>query len=263
MKGMTPEHREQIITDDLVLMGYRGSVAHNMYIPNIDPNSIDDIDLMGVYMAPVDHYIGIKQIKETREVFIDQWDVVCYEFTKFVRLLLKCNPNVMSLLWLKDNQYIKIHPWGKLLIENRDMFVSKKAYHSFTGYAYNQLKRMTHCAHEGYMGQKRKALVEKYGYDCKNAAHCIRLLKMGIEFITEGHLNVAREDASYLLEIKRGRRTLEYVQDEAARLFKLADEAYVRSKLPYEPEYLEVNEMVKSILFDYIGAHKDEIGKLT
>ena len=111
------------------------------------------------------------------------------------------------------------------------------------------------------MGKKRKALVDKYGYDCKNAAHCIRLLKMGMEFLTEGKLNVFREDASWLLNIKKGGWTLEEVQEEAKRLFKLTEEAYVRSTLPSEPNYEEVNKLVKHILFEYIGAHADEIRK--
>lgn len=253
MKHMTPELKKELFPDNTVLLGYRGSVAHNMYMPNTDPNSIDDIDLMGVFMAPVDHYIGIKKSKETVEKFVGKWDVVNYEFTKFVRLLLKSNPNVLSLLWIRDNHYIEWNKYGKLLIENRDLFVSKKAYSSFTGYAYSQLKRMTHSSKEGYMGEKRKALVDKYGYDVKNAAHCIRLLRMGMEFLVEGKLNVFRKDAPYLLEIKRGLWKLEDVKEEAKRLFNLADDAFVNSTLPAEPEYSRVNEMVKSILLDYIN----------
>ena len=253
MKNMTPEQRKELFPDNMVLLGYRGSIAHNMYVPNTDPNSIDDIDLMGVYMAPVDHYIGLKRTRETIEKFIDQWDVVCYEYKNFVKLLLNSNPNVLSLLWIKDNYYIEKHDYGKILIENRDLFVSKKVYHSFTGYAHGQLKRMTHLSTEGYMGEKRKALVEKYGYDCKNAAHCIRLLKMGIEFLTEGSLNVFREDASWLLEIKRGLWKLEDVKKESDRLFALADEAYVRSSLPSKPEYDKVNDLLKSVLYNYIN----------
>jgi predicted nucleotidyltransferase len=244
-------------------MGYRGSVAHNMYIPNTDPNSIDDIDLMGVFMAPEDHYIGIKKCRETFEKYIGKYDVVNYEFKKFISLLLKSNPNVLSLLWLKENHYIKIDTgdryadekssyFGRCIIEHRDIFVSKKAYHAFSGYAFSQLKRMQKFNHEGYMGSKRKKIVEKYGYDIKNAAHCIRLLKMGIEFLTDGVLHVHREDAPMLLEIKCGEWTLEQVKSEASRLFKLADEAYIRSKLPPEPDYHRANNMVKDIMWQYL-----------
>lgn len=252
MKNMTPELKRELFPDNLLLLGYRGSMAHNMYVPNTDPDSIDDIDLMGVYMAPVDHYIGTKKSREVHEKFIDKWDVVNYEFLKFVNLLLKSNPNVLSLLWLKSNLYIEHNDYGKSLIENRDLFVSKLAYHSFTGYAYSQLKKMEATKFEGYMGKKRKELVQKFGYDCKNAAHCIRLLKMGMEFLSEGKLNVFRDDAPYLLEIKRGLWKLEDVKAEAKRLFNLTDEAFIRSSLPPEPDYDKVNIIVKDILYDYI-----------
>jgi len=254
MKNMTPEEKKELFPENTILLGYRGSVAHNMYIPNTDSDSIDDIDLMSVFMAPPDYYnyIGIKKYKETVEKFIGVWDVVNYEFKKFVLLLLKSNPNVLSLLWIQDNHYITRHKYGQQLVDNRELFVSKKAYHSFTGYAYAQLKKMTHLAHQGYMGEKRKALVAKYGYDCKNAAHCIRLLKMGMEYLVEGRLNVARRDAPMLLDIKRGLWSLEDVQAEAKKLFALADEAYVKSSLPSEPDYDKVNDLVMDVLRDYL-----------
>jgi hypothetical protein len=166
MKNLTPELKKELFPDNTVLVGFRGSVAHGMYIPNTDPNSIDDIDLMSVFMAPVEHYIGITKSKETVEKFIGKYDSVSYEFIKFVKLLLKSNPNVLSLLWIKDNQYLKRHKYGQMLIDNRNLFVSKIAYKSFTGYAYGQLKKMEKFNFEGYMGDRRKQLVEKFGYDC-------------------------------------------------------------------------------------------------
>ena len=252
MTKLSFEKHKELFPDNTVLAGYRGSVAHNMYLPNIDPNSVDDIDLMGVFMAPVEHYIGITKTRETVELFRGQYDVVSYEFIKFVRLLLKSNPNVMSLLWIKDNHYIKRHEYGQLLIDNRDLFVSKLAYKSFTGYAYDQLKKIEKFNCAGYMGAKRRKLVETYGFDLKNSAHCIRLLKMSIEFLTTGELNVFRQDAPMLLEIKTGKWTLEQVKEEAARFFKLADEAYIRSKIPDKPEYEKVEKIVKDIVYDYI-----------
>jgi hypothetical protein len=131
-----------------------------------------------------------------------------------------------------------------MLIKERDIFTSKQAYHSFVGYAYGQLRRTTHLACEGYMGEKRKQLVEKFGYDCKNAAHCVRILKMGIEFLVEGKLNVWRDDNQLLLGIKMGEWTLEQVQKEADKLFKLAEEAYIKSHLPNEPNYKKANDLL-------------------
>lgn len=250
-KSLFEKHRD-LFPDNTILVGYRGSIAHNMYIPNTDPNSIDDIDLMGVFLAPVEHYIGITKTRETVERFVGKYDVVSYEYIKFVKLLLKSNPNVMSLLWIRENHYLERHDYGKILIDNRDLFVSKESYKSFTGYAYAQLKKMEKSNFEGYMGKKRKELVEKFGYDSKMASHCIRLLKMGVEFLTTGELNVFREDAPMLLEIKTGKWKLEQVKEEASHLFKLADEAYVRSKIPNKPEYDKVESIVKDVMYDYI-----------
>lgn len=255
MKNLTPELKKELFPENAIIVAYRGSIAHNMYISNTDPNSIDDIDLMGVYLAPKEYYIGLgmeRRHDKGQDKFVGQYDTVNYELRKFVSLLLKSNPNVLGMLWLRDNHYLYMSDVGRKLIENREAFVSKLAYKAFTGYAFGQLKKMTHYTTEGYMGEKRKALVEKYGYDCKNAAHCIRLLRMGMEYLTTGELNVHREDATQLLDIKKGAWTLEQVKSEADRLFKHADEAYVRSSLPNKPDYEKVEKLVMEILYNYI-----------
>jgi predicted nucleotidyltransferase len=159
-----------------------------------------------------------------------------------LHLLKKSNPNVLSCLWLPDKHVLHWTPLWQVILDNKHWFVSKQAYHAFSGYAHSQFKRMTHLACEGYMGEKRKQLVAKHGYDTKNAAHLIRLLQMGVEFLTEGRLYVERENASELLAIKDGAYTLEQVKEKAERLFKLAEEAYVNSSLPSEP-----NELIETL----------------
>ena len=220
--------------------------AHGTYVPQEDPDSIDDKDVMGVCIGPKETYFGFERF-EQKEKKLREWDSVVYEIRKYFRLLLKSNPNVLSLLWLKPHLYIRKSETGQLLLDNRDLFVSKKAYHSFNGYAYGQFKRMTHFKCEGYMGTKRKKLVEKFGYDCKNAAHLIRLLRMGIEFLTEGRLYVYREDNQQLVSIKKGEWSLEKVKAEAERLFRLAEEAYMRSKLKNEPDYDKATKLLMDI----------------
>lgn len=239
--------------DRSIILGYRGSIVHGTYVKN---NAlIDDKDVMGICIPPEEYYLGLKEFKTferlpEQESIDDPWDVVIYEFHKYIRLLLKANPNVMSMLWLPERYYIKVHPLGQRLIDNRDLFVSKQAYHSFSGYAYSQLKRMTALATHWKMGAKRKALVEKYGYDTKNASHLIRLLRMGIEFLTDGELHPVRKDASQLIQIKQGEWSLDKVHEEADLLFKKCEDAYIKSTLPDRPDI----EGAKMLAYDITRA---------
>lgn len=82
-----------------------------------------------------------------------------------------------------------------------------------------------------YMGAKRWALVREVGYDSKNAAHMVRLLHMGIEYLREGVLHVRRDwDREMLLEVKRGEWELSKVQEYADNL--LSTIGNVKNVLP-------------------------------
>lgn len=233
------------LSDWCIMLAYRGSIAHGMYIPNSDPNSIDDIDLMGICIPPVENYLGLKRFgsRGTQEIKVDEWDIVVYEVQKAVSLLAVGNPNILGMLWL--DEYVSLSTEGQMLVDNRELFSTKRVYHAFTGYAHGQLKRMTHFAFEGYMGEKRKQIVERHGYDTKNAAHLVRLLRMGIEFMESGKMNVNRSgiDADELLDIKRGKWSLEEVKLESERLFALSKEARDKSRLPEYPSSDKVNKL--------------------
>ena len=310
LKGLSPEQVDRLLPEGLISLCWRGSVAHGMYVPKTDPDSIDDKDVMGIYVGPLEHYLGFGR-KDVYEQWEGEWDCVFYELRKFIGLLLNCNPNVLSLLWLKPTGIIYENEVGARLRAGRDLFVTKKAYHSFSGYAHAQFKKMISFNQEaqalmqhleyqltacdvdpdscdaghslrrlngqpfvgatselmeivkryrgerrryysgGYMGQKRRELVRRVGYDAKNAAHLIRLLRMGIEFLTEGTLHVERADAPELLDIKRGAWTLDRVKAEAERLFVLSQEAYVRSSLPAEPQKAEAERLCIEMLSEY------------
>ena len=235
--------KENRIPEGTFILGYMGSHSHGTYVPKTDPNSIDDIDLMGVCVPPIECYIGLQNFEQLIHKE-DEWDIVTYEARKYFRLLLKSNPNVMGLLWLREQDYVHCSPIAKELIERRELFSSKNIYNSFTGCAYSQFHRMSHYKFEGYMGAKRKELVDRYGYDCKNAAHLIRLLRMGNEFLRTGILNVFREDAEELKQIKLGNWTLEKVKDEARKLFGESEQALQESRLPDQPDTKAVEQLL-------------------
>jgi len=238
-----------------ILTAYRGSITHGMYIPNRVSYSIDDKDVICICVPPLEYYFGVKQYgsRGTKEIKDEEWDIVIYEFRKYISLLIKGNPNVLSSLWLEDTDYIWISDEGDLLIKNRDLFITRQIYHSFVGYAKGQLHKMTHQAYEGYMGEKRKKLVDKFGYDTKNASHLIRLLRMGIEVMVEGRLYVRRKDNNELIDIKRGEWSLNKVEKEADNLFRQAREAYINSKLPNDINWQRVNELCVDILNNRFG----------
>lgn len=251
LSGLSEEENSSIIPENTILLGYAGSIAHNTHIPPEDPNGIDDKDVIGICIAPINCYLGLQNMEQKISQY-KEYDVVVYEIRKIFRLLLKGNPNVLGLLYLQPNHYIHVEDTGRLILDNRDIFLGKHVYHSFIGYAHGQFKRMAHITKEGYMGEKRKYLVEKYHYDTKCAAHLIRLLRMGIEYLVDGELHVFREDSDELKSIKKGEWPLSRVEEEAGRLFTLAQEAYVRSTLPAKPDYHKAEEILIEILRRYV-----------
>lgn len=236
--------------DHTIGLCYRGSKAHGTYIPNSNPNSIDDIDVLGIFLPPKEIMFGLGQYEQF-EKFYEYWDILIYDFKKALRLLIKSNPNIVQMLWTPEDLFIINKPEFKILRENRELFVSKQLYHSFCGYSQGQLHKMESMAYKGYMGEKRKQLVDKFGYDCKNAQHLIRLLRQGIEFLKTGELIVERPDAAELIQIKTGQWTIEKVKREANKLFADMEDAYAKSTLPDKPDVAVIDKLCQGILFDY------------
>jgi predicted nucleotidyltransferase len=285
-----------------------------MYLPGTDPNSIDDVDLMGVVLAPEECYLGLQTwgSRGTKEYKEQQYDCVFYEIRKMIALLLQGNPNVIGMLWLRPEHYLHLEPSGRKLIENRALFVGKHLYEAFAGYAEAQLEKMEtrdpaelrrylaidrvmkargiHPNHKrtvvlseasdrddeqladwsdealrrhwasyhkkgeniGYLGEKRKRLVLEHGYDAKNAAHCVRLLRMCKEFLDTGEMRVFRDrDAEELLAIKRGQWTLSAVKEHARDLFAEAEKARDRSALQAGPD----REGAERLLIEIVREH--------
>lgn len=230
-----------------ILYGYRGSIAHGMHNP--DPTSIDDIDLMGVVIPNLAFYFGLEGwgSRGTKEKWEGRYDMVFYEVKKFVSLLEKSNPNVVAFLYMDPKMFVNIQPEGQMLLDNKELFASKAAYHSFTGYAHAQMSKLHRFTYKGYMGKKRKEIVDQFGYDTKHAAHCIRLLRMGIFFLYNGYYQVDRRkagDVEELLAIKNGEWHMEKVQAEADKLFEAARQARDFSRLPDKADREKINELL-------------------
>lgn len=234
-----------------ILIGYRGSQAHGTWVAPSEPNSIDDIDVMSVVICKETNYIGLDNW-EGCEGINDPWDCLIYDIKKFFNLLVKQNPNVLTMLWLEPENYLYLTSIGATLVNEREMFSSRSCFEQFKGYAIGQLHRMTHVAGRGYLGAKRKELVKKHGFDTKNASHLIRLLHMGIEFLETGKLNVKRTwDRELLMDIKRGKYTLVDINEMASDAFAKLDEAVKKSPLPPKLDLKKINNLCANIIKDW------------
>ena len=233
--------------DRSILIGYRGSITHGTFRPSKDSSIPDDRDVIAVVMNPIDHYFGftMQDVWERKEGI---WDLVAYEARKYLGLLLKSNPSVLESLWLPSNYYIKMTPAGKLLIEYRNLFMTKEVSKTFLGYAYSQMKKVEAGKTNGAMGAKRKALVEQFGFDTKNVAQAIRLLKMGMEILCTGEMRVEREDNRYLVDIRQGKYSLEYCKAEATNYIKMVEDALIKSVLPVRPDKERVNALLVQVM---------------
>lgn len=125
----------------LVLMATIGSDSHGTKVITGDA-ALDDTDFMGIILPPPAKVLGLHQWDNWHWQH-EELDVVCYSLPKAIKMLSKNNPNIMNLLWLREQDYVYQTEVGKSLIANREMFSSKEAYYSFVGYAHGQLKRMT------------------------------------------------------------------------------------------------------------------------
>lgn len=240
----------------LVLCGYRGSHAHGTYIEPTDKHGTDDVDVFGVYAATREYYCGITGYLRQHDTFTsagEELDIESHELRKFLALLVKGNPNVHSHLWLDPADYFLLSRAGRVLVARRSGFISQKMLWSFTGYAYDQMNRMTKMEKKGYMGAKREAIVVEHGYDIKNAAHCIRLLHTGIELARTGKLVIKLdgEIRDTVLAIKSGQWSFESVQARARTLFDQFHAEKDKANLPPTVEYAWADETAVAVLDAY------------
>src|SRR5574338_1688974 len=207
---------------NLLVLARIGSDAHGTKVISNDPNVIQDEDYMGVVVPPLSYILGTDVWDETVRFQHEELDCCFHSFRKYIHLTTKANPDIMGLLWLREQDYVYYNPEWLALIDNRDAFSSQLCVGTFGGYAIGQLKKMEPGTTNGKMGEKRKRLVDKFGYDTKNAAHLIRLLKMLCDFLETQNLYVNRAniDGEFLKSSKRGEHSIETVKSWADELLE-------------------------------------------
>lgn len=131
----------------IMLLGLGGSYA---YGTNVEGS---DIDFRGITLNLPSDLLGLTEFEQYED---DKTDTVIYSFNKMVRLLLECNPNTCEILGLDREQYLICSDLGQELLDNRRIFLSKRAAKSFGGYAGAQLRRLQNAVARDSLPQSQR-----------------------------------------------------------------------------------------------------------
>lgn len=359
------------VEERIILLALTGSRSYGIALKESDK------DYKGIFIAPTEYYLGTKRIEQKDKGWREEGsgkfkqldnnrDTVIYELSKYIKLGIKCNPNILELLY-EDKKFLEyVSPLGQRLIDNRELFLSKKVNYSYGAYAYSQIKKVeTHrkwilnpplkkpeikdYGLEKYEGGLKKAeinsflefiwilirsrieyleeekelynfikeridikgvlknsilskeskdyiqkithstdefmslltktqqyrkeldywnnyeswkknrnpkraeLERKIGYDSKNVAHAIRLLKTGHEILLTGKVNVNREniDAKELIDIRLGKVNYDEVIKITDNLFNTLKDSCNKSKLPNNVDSEKIDNLLINIVKEY------------
>lgn len=245
---------KETIIQNTILRTVRGSLVYGTEVTKEETNhygldSSSDEDFFRITVAPLQDIFSLTNPFQSANWKDPDEDV--HELKSYMKLALGANPNILEPLATPEEFITDITGEGRILRANLHLFLARKTVaKSYFGYSKAQFKR--YILHQPE-GGKRQDLWARFGYDTKAAYHIVRLLKTGIEILTEAVLRVRRPDRDLLKAIRLGRYTreqfLELVEDLKAD-FRAAEE---RSELPSKPDYDKAVDLYRSICLSFYG----------
>lgn len=179
-----------------------------------------------------------------------EFDFAIYNITKYFRLCSDGNPNMIDSLFVPRRCITCSTPIAELVRENRHLFLSKKCWHTFKGYAYSQIHKMNIKIVKPE--SKRYKSIIKYGYDVKFAYHVVRLLNEVEQILTEHDLDLER-NREQLKSIRRGEWKKEDIISYFEQKEKDLEKIYLESNLPHKVHEEGIRELLVLCLKKHFG----------
>lgn len=167
--------------DRLLLLTIAGSHA---YGTNIESS---DIDIRGITMTPPECLFGLSNFEQFEN---SDTDTVIYEFKRIVNLMINCNPNCIEMLGNPLENYLFLSEEGKILLDNKHLFLSQKAIQTFGGYATAQLRRLENAVARDTLSPK-----DKEAHIYQSIKNTLYSLKNKYAEIPEGAINLYLDKA--------------------------------------------------------------------
>lgn len=121
------------LNNNVILLALGGSHAYGMN------KETSDLDLRGISLNSKQEVLLGQDFDQVVDI---KTDTVIYSVNKMLYLLERNNPNTLEILGVKPEHYLYANDIGRLIVENRKIFLSKVCIHTFGGYASSQLRRL-------------------------------------------------------------------------------------------------------------------------
>jgi len=229
------------IDNRTILKVYRGSHSYGTNHEN------SDIDFGGICIPPKEYIIGFENFEQYEckdyinyhnyKVENNKAEATIFSLHKFINLASNCNPNIVEHLFVDEKHIIHCDEFGEILLNNRNLFLTKRAKHTFGGYAYSQLKRLTNKLPVNELKQRIKNLNEhkrQYNIYLTKLNYKLEIVKKNIDEITDN-------DAEKIIEITNE------INDYENRIVNI------------DQEISKVEEEMGKGQHKHIGSHKDLI----
>lgn len=215
--------------DNIILEGITGSRAYGL------DTETSDTDIKGIYVAPTETVLSLGYDKKhaTKDHVDPDW--VYHEVEKFMGLAMNGNPTILELLFLDG--YTVLTKQGKMLVDNRHLFLNNVVYKSYGGYALSQARKLN--ARGGTYGSGRANRYEKH------TRHCFRLLYQGKELLETGTLTVRVTPQMREELFAIGKSTPAEIIDRFEKEFTEFDK--IKSVLPDKPDREAINKLLLKI----------------
>jgi len=248
----------QFVLDGLCYLTIGGSTAYGT------SNDISDTDILGIYIPPRQYLypqefgfiLGYnKPLPEVDNVYqihniYDgdvEYDINIFNIIHFFKLAKAGNPNIIDMINTDDSFHLFKNDIGKLILENKNQFYSKNMYPRFRGMIKNHMDTISIPKTVG----KRAGLVEKYGFDTKDAGHTIRIQLALLDLLRDGSYGLQTHS-----ELIKAIRTGQYSLAEINSMFAVNErdmEKFIKVTLLKEnvDEVAVVNLLQKCLDLEY------------
>ena len=241
---------------------YETMMGSTVYGANVSPSA--DLDLYAFCLPPVQYVnpaaVGLVSGFDELPVFeqyqvqhvmvsgVGEVDLTVYNVVKYFKLCRDGNPNMLDSVFTKDKHVTYCSPKGKLVRDNRDLFLSKGSVTKTLGFASGELAAVKRSCNG--KTTNRPKLVELYGYDTKSAYHVLRLLLQAKQLCETGTLELDR-NGKYLQEVRQGKYILPEFLDLSQDLMVTCDKLLNTCDLPERDDkhrHLKLRELLLEVL---------------